>query len=106
MPIQKGKKRRPQRRRNQGEPGPSYTAPVTTPTTPSGRASPIRGPRFNAPLWVNLLIGPLMIVAGIYFGLIQSKNHSGTSLLLLVAYIGIGVWYLYRASIQIRQRMQ
>lgn len=106
MPEQKGKRRRPQNRHRRGEPGPAYTPPTASvePRTSSGSRS-IRGPRWNPPLWVNLTVGPLMIFAGIYFGLVQGGG-GGSRIFLLVAYLGVGIWYLYKASIQIRNRIQ
>ena len=110
MPVQKGKRRKPQRRRTRGEePGPAFTAPSTqNDVAPSrgGTARPLRGPRWNPPLWLNLTIGPLMIAAGLYFGLLQPGARSSGRLFLLVAYLAVGVWYLVRAGMQIWQKRQ
>lgn len=106
MPEQKGKRRRTQNRSRRSDPGPAYTppTPAARPTQPSG-FRPLKGPRWNPPLWVNLTVGPLMIVAGIYFGLLQPGSKGGGQIFLLVAYLGVGIWYLYKAGVQIRNRM-
>jgi hypothetical protein len=104
MPEQKGKRRKPQRRGARSEPGPAYTEP--SPQAPErniGRAR--RRAAWNAPLWINIPVGVAMLIAGIYFGLLQAGAITAPRIFLLVAYLAVGVWYLYRASIQIRARM-
>jgi hypothetical protein len=46
-----------------------------------------------------------MLIAGVYFGLLQPGALTAARIVLLVAYIAIGSWYLYRASVQLRARM-
>jgi hypothetical protein len=46
-----------------------------------------------------------MLVAGVYFGLLQPGAITAARIVLLIAYIAIGIWYLYRASNQLRARM-
>jgi hypothetical protein len=104
MPEQKGKRRKPQRRGARSVPGPAYTEPSPEPATRSGMGRPRRA-GWNAPLWINIPVGIAMLIAGVYFGLLQSGSITGPRIFLLVAYLGVGVWYLYRASIQIRARM-
>jgi hypothetical protein len=58
----------------------------------------------NAPLWINLLVGPVMIIAGLWFGLLQPGPHTVWRLALLAGYVLVGGWYLYRAANQIRER--
>jgi len=107
MPEQKGKRRKTPNRHRRAEPGPAYTPPVVAPAqTPTTGSRPFRGPRWNPPLWVNLTVGPLMVLAGIYFGWLQPGKHTAARLFLLVAYLAVGLWYLYKASIQIRARRQ
>ena len=45
-----------------------------------------------------------MLGAGLWFGLLQPGAMNGSRVFLLVAYMAVGVWYLYRAGIQIRDR--
>lgn len=54
-------------------------------------------------MWVNLSVGPVMIAAGLWFGLLQPGSHN---FVLLVAYLIVGGWYVYRGAMQIRARMQ
>jgi hypothetical protein len=107
MPEQKGKRRKTHNRTRRAEPGPAYTPPATVTTRPTTTGSrPIRGPRWNPPLWVNVIIGPLMVLAGIWFGWLQPGQHTAARLFLLVAYLAVGIWYLYKASVQIRGKLK
>jgi hypothetical protein len=108
VPEQKGKKRKPQRRRSSGDAGPSYTPPAQSDSSsrPERGARPVMRGRMNAPLWINLLVGPIMIIAGLWFGLLQPGAQSGWRLALLAGYLVVGGWYLYRAAQQIRARRE
>jgi hypothetical protein len=107
MPEQKGKRRKTHNRTRRAEPGPAYTPPAAVTSRPTATGSrSIRGPRWNPPLWVNVIIGPLMILAGLWFGLLQPGQHTTARLFLLVAYLAVGIWYLYKASVQIRAKLK
>jgi hypothetical protein len=56
-------------------------------------------------MWVNVGLGVVMLVAGIYFTEIAPGGLSTTArLILLVGYVGIAAYYFFKAYRQYRRR--
>lgn len=98
MPVQKGKKRK--RVRNRGERDHS-TSEVRATAVPVAKSVPTRAGRkggWQLPPWANLVFGALMLGAGLFFFLSPQKGMSmQTKAILLVMYISVAGFYLFRA---------
>lgn len=105
MPVQKGKQRKRPRNRIRRDPATeggetsAETAPKTRAAKPVGRV------RRQPPLWLNIMLGVIMAVAGPYFTIFAS-NGMGTAprLILLLGYFLIAGYYFGKAYRQYRRR--
>lgn len=105
MPVQKGKQRRKPRNRTRREltretvESPNVTAPTTR------ARNPVRRTRRQPPMWLNVTLGVIMVVAGTYFT-IFSPGGLGTAarLILLLGYFLIAGYYFGKAYRQYKRR--
>ena len=107
MPLQKGKKRRKPRRHNRAYDR-DFDQPEqgsrSVPAMPTARKK--RG-RWEAPLWLNLVVGISLLVLGILFLAFPQKGLGGTSrLIILLGYFALAGLYLSKAVRQYRERRQ
>ncbi len=100
MPVTKGKKKSKRVRRRLGMLGggeefdDTAASPVPRKQVP---AKPIMRRGFQAPLWLNATIGVAMLLFGVSYFVVNGTGKGGESLLLLVAYLAIGGFYIARA---------
>lgn len=106
MPIQKGKQRRKPRNRIRRETTEELAAPSVVAPSKARSAKPLRPARRQPPLWLNVTLGLVMVVAGTYFT-IFSPGGLGTAarLILLLGYFLIAGYYFGKAYRQYRRRI-
>jgi hypothetical protein len=105
MPVQKGKQRRKPRNRVRRDPS-NESVEFSGVAAPKARASkPVGRARRQPPLWLNVTLGLIMVVAGTYFT-IFSPGGLGTvaRLILLLGYFLIAGYYFGKAYRQYRRR--
>jgi hypothetical protein len=101
MPVAKGKKKTKRERRRFGAASPPTTqddVPQAA-SDPSRQAKPARRRGWQGPLWLNVLLGVIMVVGGVVFSAIQKGG-----ILILAAYWAVGGFYLYRAYRQYQEK--
>jgi uncharacterized membrane-anchored protein len=98
MPVAKGKKKTKRERRRFGSATP--IAPNEDAGPAQGKAAkPVRRRGWEGPLWLNITVGVIMVLAGIIFTV-----TSGTGIVFLVLYWAVGGFYLYRAYRQYQKK--
>jgi hypothetical protein len=105
MPVQKGKQRKRPRNRIRRDPATEggETSATTAPKTRAAR--PVGRVRRQPPLWLNVMLGIIMAVAGPYFTIFASNGLSlAPRLLLLLGYFLIAGYYFGKAYRQYRRR--
>jgi hypothetical protein len=103
MPIQKGKKRRRQRRH--GPRAESQVAAESADPDRRPRASrPVRRFGWEMPLWANAVFGASLALVGIVFFLGQRSGNPTTRVVLLLLYLILAAVYLGKAARQYRAR--
>lgn len=104
MPMQKGKKRKRPRRRGLGLNGDEPARPVVN-SAPKASSRPAARRRWEAPLWVNLVVGTFLVAIGIVFFLVPARGSStNTRLLFLLLYFALAGLYFGKAIRQWRSR--
>jgi hypothetical protein len=105
MPIQKGKQRKKPRNRIRREPLAEGAETPTTAAPKSHAAKPVARVRRQPPLWLNIMLGIIMAVAGPYFTIYASKGlGTAPRLLLLLGYLLIAGYYFGKAYRQYKRR--
>jgi uncharacterized membrane protein HdeD (DUF308 family) len=101
MPVQKGKKHKRSRQR-----GRSLLRDEREDSATQRRANPVRPapPRRTAwPPWVGWVIGPFMLLAGVFFFFTDSAMSLPLRILILGIYLIIAGVYLGRAFLNLRK---
>lgn len=106
MPVQRGKKRKRERRRGQRDEGESEGLQTATSRQSGSASRPVKRARWQAPLWFNAMFGTVMVLTGIYVAVTQPHLSAGGRLVILVAYGFLGGLLLARAYRQYRARAQ
>jgi hypothetical protein len=105
MPVPKGKQRRKPRNRVRRDLTGAAVEPAVA-SVPKARGSkPIGRARRQPPLWLNVTLGFVMVIAGTYFT-IFSPGGLGTAarLILLLGYFLIAGYYFGKAYRQYKRR--
>jgi hypothetical protein len=105
MPVPKGKQRRKPRNRVRRAPTneSAEASSVAAPKTSAGKT--MRRARRQPPLWLNILLGLIMVVAGPYFTFFTSGGLAiPARVILLLGYFLIGGYYFVKAYRQYRER--
>ena len=105
MPVPKGKQRRKPRNRVRRELTGVASEPAEAPATKTRGSKPVGRTRRQPPLWLNVTLGFVMVIAGTYFT-IFSPGGLGTAarLILLLGYYLIAGYYFGKAYRQYKRR--
>lgn len=105
MPVPKGKQRRKPRNRVRRGPVEEVTSPAPAPAGRQRAGRGIARARRQPPLWLNVTLGIIMVVAGTYFTLFSPGGLSIPARVgLLVGYLAVGGYYFFKAYRQYRER--
>lgn len=96
MPVQKGKKRKRIRNRGPVEERGTLQTVTRHPATPVARPERPRRGWGQLPPWLNVVMGGIMLLAGLLFVLPQ-KMSTQSKLALLVGYLLLASFYFFRA---------
>ena len=105
MPVPKGKQRRKPRNRVRRDLTTTAVETETAPATKTRNSRPVRRSRRQPPLWLNVTLGFIMVVAGTYFT-IFSPGGLGliARLILLLGYYLVAGYYFGKAYRQYKRR--
>lgn len=105
MPVPKGKQRRKPRNRVRRDLSTTTLEPATV-TAPKSRSNkPARRGRRQPPLWMNVTLGFVMVVAGTYFTIFSPGGLGlGARAILLLGYFLIAGYYFGKAYRQYKRR--
>ena len=105
MPVPKGKQRRKPRNRIRRELSSAPVESTPIPTAKSRGSRSARPARRQTPMWLNITLGVIMVVAGTFFTVV-SPGGLGTvaRIILLLGYFIIAGYYFGKAYRQYRRR--
>lgn len=98
MPVPKGKKHKRPRQRGRGQTGEGTPPPpAATPVKPRAQRRSVWPP------WIGWIIGPFMLLAGVYFFFSNQNMSIELRVLILAIYLAIAAVYLGRAIMNLRR---
>src|SRR5579872_1594839 len=105
MPVPKGKQRRKPRNRVRRDLTSEVAEPTPTPAAKSRGSRPVGRTRRQPPLWLNVTLGVIMVVAGTYFTIFSPGGLALVArLILLLGYFLIAGYYFGKAYRQYKRR--
>lgn len=107
MPIQKGKQRKKPRNRARRDPSSEIVEPSAPAVSKTRSARQVGRSRRQPPLWLNVVLGVIMVVAGTYFTIfVPGGLGPAARIILLLGYFLIAGYYFGKAYRQYRRRAQ
>lgn len=105
MPIQKGKQRRKPRNRTRRDLDEESVVPSSQSPARASAAKPVRRTRRQPPMWLNIMLGLIMVVAGPYFTIFAPGGLALPARgILLLGYFLIAGYYFLKAYRQYRAK--
>ncbi len=105
MPVPKGKQRRKPRNRVRRDLTSTAVEPATAPAAKTRSSRSAGRSRRQPPLWLNVTLGIIMVVAGTYFTLFSPGGLSLIArLILLLGYFLVAGYYFGKAYRQYKRR--
>lgn len=105
MPVPKGKQRRKPRNRVRRDLTSEAVEPTAAPAAKTRNSRPVRRSRRQPPLWLNVTLGIIMVVAGTYFTIFSPGGlRLAARLILLLGYFLVAGYYFGKAYRQYKRR--